>query len=39
MELALDMVTEDIRKLTGDLAAMANQAEEAARLREEAMAA
>ena len=39
MELALDMVTEDIGKLTGDLDAMANQAEEAARLREEAMAA
>jgi len=35
METALDWVTEDIGKWTGELVALANEAEEAARKREE----
>jgi hypothetical protein len=39
METALDRVTEDIRDWTRELVTLANQAEEAARAHEEAMAA
>ncbi len=39
METALDLVTQDIRELTGALVGMAGEAERAARMREEGRAA
>ena len=39
LELALDLVTQDIREWTGELMRLAQQAEEAARMQEEGLAA
>jgi hypothetical protein len=39
METALDLVTQDIRELTGALVGLAGEAERAARMREEGRAA
>ena len=39
MELALDLVTQDIREWTGELMRLAGEAEEAARMQEEGVAA